>query len=190
MAPRIDERLNLIIPIDRYDGTTVYIHATPIGREVFQKYFLVMAKAFASIWAEGLNNVSGPRVAALMLREIATNMGLWDGPEGVSLGLMTEIKRLANVIAPASGRGWDVVPLDQAIQAKMVDGDDVDEIEGNLVFFSLTWHLNRRKEREIVMDTVASRLDASMSSQNLSAFVNSLPTSIATGNTGGTPLAA
>lgn len=186
---RIDERLNLIIPVDRYDGTTIHIHATPIGREVFQKYFLVMAKAFAAIWADGLNNISGPRVAALMLREIAVNMGIWEGPEGVNLGLMSEIKRLANVIAPAAGR-WDIVPLDQAIQAKMVDDDDVDEIVGNLVFFSLTWHLNRRKEREYVMGTVAARLDASMSSLSLSAFVNSLPIPIATGNTGGTPLAA
>jgi len=190
MTPRIDERLNLIIPVDRLAGGTAYIHANPIGRDVFETYWLTLAKTFAAIWQEGLNEIAGPKVAALMLRHIAEQNKTWDGPAGVSLGLMGEIRRLTNVVAPGGARGWDIVPLDQAVTMKLIDIEDVPEIEGVLVFFSVTWHLNRQSERLPIMDVVAKRLDASMSSQTLSAFVNSLPTSIATGSTGATPLAA
>jgi hypothetical protein len=91
---QIDEQLNLIVPVDRANGTTVWIHASPISREVFQKYWLVLSKAFSGMYAEGLGSIAGPRIAALMLRRVAEEMEIgrgiteWNKPDGVENGLM------------------------------------------------------------------------------------------------------
>jgi hypothetical protein len=183
---KIDERLYLSLPVDRNDGTTVWIHAAPVGREIFERYWLTMSKTFAMIWGEGLNTISGPLIAALALRRCAEDAKEWEGPTGVALGLLPEIRRLANVVAPGKA-GWDIVPLDQAKTIGMIDEEDVTEVEGVLVFFTVCWHLNLRSERRGIMNSVAARLDASMSSQTLSAFVGSLKISTATGSTGGSP---
>ena len=70
----INRKLNLVVPIERESGE-VYVHSMPIGRQVFERYFLVISKAFASIFQEGLNFYSGPRIAAMMIRQVATEGG-------------------------------------------------------------------------------------------------------------------
>ena len=60
----INRKLNLVIPIERADGSQIFTHSTPISAEVFDKYFLVIAKTFSAIYSEGLGPLGGPRVAA------------------------------------------------------------------------------------------------------------------------------
>jgi hypothetical protein len=187
---RIDEQLNLVIPIDRADGTTIWVHAAPIGREAFQRYWLPLSKTFALIYGEGLH-LAGPRIAALSLRKVSEDMGVWDGPMGVARGLMPEIRRLANVVAPGdgngAGHGWQMVPYDDALRSNLLDQDDADEVEGVLVFFTLAWRLHRQKERKDLIDGLCALWGASTSSASLSEFADTLKTSTATGNTGATP---
>jgi hypothetical protein len=188
---RIDEALNIIIPVDRDDDTTVYVHASPISREVFQRYWLPLSKAFALIYGEGLH-LAGPRIAAMSLRKVSEDMRLWDGPMGVERGLLPEIRRLANVVAPGGGNGhapgWQMIPYDDAAKMDLIDQDDADEIEGVLVFFTLAWRLNLRKERKVLIDGLVALWGASTSSQSLPEFAASLPILTATGNTGATVL--
>ena len=79
---RIDRRLNLVIPIDGAAGR-FYLHSMPVSRVVFEQYFLVLAKTFSAIYGEGLSALSGPRVAAMMLKRIAQRDGSWEGQDGV-----------------------------------------------------------------------------------------------------------
>ena len=67
----INRHLNIVIPIVRADETKLYIHATPIRPETFEMYHLVMAKTFSAFAHNGLDPMSGPSVAAMILRDVA-----------------------------------------------------------------------------------------------------------------------
>ena len=183
-AVRIDERLYLKLPIDREDGQTIWVHAQAISLDTFERYWFPLSKTFATIYEEGLGVLAGPRTALRMLKRVSERSGDWDGVGGVQLGLLPEIRRLANVLVPE--QGWQVYPFEEAVKKQLLDPDDAREIESLLVFFTVAWHLHRRAERQAVMGVVLSRLDASMSSATLSELLNSLRTSSATGNTGET----
>lgn len=141
----INRRLNLVVPVERDDGSKVYVHSTPISQEVYERYFLEMSKAFALIHGEGLSIVAGPRVAALMLKRVAQDMKTWDGDAGVGKGLMAEIRRLSNVAVPTA-TGWEVVPLQVALDRNFFDAADVAEVEGYICFFILTSAINKRRQ--------------------------------------------
>lgn len=186
---KIDEALNIVVPVDREDGTTVWVHAAPIGREVFQRFWLPLSKAFALIYGEGLH-LAGPRIAAMSLQKVAEDLRMWDGPMGVERALLPEIRRLANVVAPGGSNGhsgWQMIPYDDAVKSRLIDQEDADEIEGVLTFFTLAWRLNLRKERRAIIDGLCALWGASTSSASLSEFADSLPTSTGTANTGATP---
>jgi hypothetical protein len=181
---RIDEQLHIVIPVIRADGTTVHVHAAPISREVFQRYWRPMARAYNYILQQQLV-VVGPRIAGLALRDAARDHGELDGPTGVEAGLLTEIQRLANVVAP-SPTGWQMIPYADALRDGAIDQEDADEIEGVLVFFTLAWRLHRIQDRRDWIAGVVVVWGARTLSLNLSEFANSLTTSTETGNIGAT----
>ena len=133
----IDRKLNLVIPVDNSDGSVTYVHSTPISREVFERYFKIIARTFAEIYSGGYTVYSGPRVAALLLKSTAMDLGVWDGPTGVERGLMDEIRRLTNVVLPAPQGGWVTMPFVEAIKAGQINEDDVAEVDNALAF--LLW---------------------------------------------------
>lgn len=182
---RLDEQLNLVIPVDRADGTTIWVHASPISREVFEQHWLVMSKAFAALYGEGLGMIAGPRIAALMLRRVAEDAGKLRDADL----LITEIRRLANVLVPAVApqTGWQMYPLEVAVAQNMIDEDDAAEVEGVLCFFTLAWRLHRRTERLSILDGAARLWGALTSRLNLLEFANSLRTLNVTAPTGETP---
>src|SRR5215831_13634119 len=109
---RISRSLNLVVPVDTEAGT-IYVHSTPISRDVFERYYLVLSKTFAQIYQEGLAAIAGPRVGFLLLRDVAQNTrgtngapNAWEGTDGVANGLINEIRRLTNVIMPGPA-GWE-----------------------------------------------------------------------------------
>ena len=186
---KLNRALNLVIPVERDDGVTIYVHAQPIGREVFETYALPLAKTFAAIVAQGLGTVAGPRVAGLILREIATEMGRWDGPGGVQQGLMPEIRRLANVVAPGE-KGWTSQPLEDALRAETLGDDDASEVLNALVFFTLSSRMNRRQDLPAVMGAMELLWGAQTSLLDCTAFANSLPISNEIGSSGATVAAS
>lgn len=181
---RIDRRLNFVIPIDQ-DGKTLYVHAMPISREVFERYAIVIAKTFAAIYNEGLGILAGPRVAAHVLKKIAVASGEWDGDGGVARGLMAEIRRLANVLLPGP-KGWETVPLEDAIRREMIDPDDASEVENAIVFFCVASSMHKRAELKVVLDGASKFWGARVESLNCTEFAASLPMSTAGASTGAT----
>jgi len=175
---RIDRNLNLVIPLEREDGP-IYIHSTPISREVFERYYLVIAKTFASIHQEGLTVIAGPRVSYLMLRDIAQKSGSWDGPGGVQAGLINEMRRLTNVVMPGE-RGWHVVPFQNAIDREMLDDEEVAEAEGAIVFFTCVVAMHRKAVAMAMVDGLNDLWGTRTTSSNSTEFAGSLPTSTAT----------
>lgn len=184
---RINERLNLVLTVDRADGSTAYVHATPIRREIFDLHFLVLTKTLTSMYAQGFGPGTCQRMAARMLREVAKGMGVWEGPSGVQATLMIEIRRLSNAIVP-SANGWETMPYEDAVSTKRFDEDDIDGVENSLVFFTAASWVHSMKE---LGDEIYPMLETT--SSNCTAFTASLRKSIedaSSGETQLTPLAS
>jgi len=179
----IDKRLNLVVPIERDDGTNLYIHSTPISYEVFEKYFLVISKTFAGIYSEGLNVLAGPKIAAIMLKRIAQELGLWDGEEGVGSGLMSEIRRLSNVLCLTDGK-WQPLPLETALNRGLIGEDDFREAEGAIVFFICISAMHKRSLVESTLNGMCDLWGLQTTSLNCSEYGNLLPTLTETDNSG------
>jgi hypothetical protein len=191
----LNRKLNLVIPVDIRDGITAYVHSTPISREVFESYYQVIARTFNGIYQGGLGPLSGPRVAKLELRRIATEMGLWDGANGVNSGLIGEIHRLTNVIKPrvtdrgggdlsSVKTGWAIEPFEDVLRQKYFDDDDISEIENAIVFFIVASAMHKRSELGPMFEGLSKLWGAQTVSSNCTEYSASLPTSIETENIG------
>jgi hypothetical protein len=180
---RINERLNIVIPLYHDDEPYAYVHSTPISREVFEVNYLLISKTFSSIHSEGLGEVAGPRVAQLIMRDIAEQGG--DRTQKSARSLLDEIGRLSNVIL-AGKSGWETIPLQEALDRKLIDEDDRSEVMNSLVFFTVASLMYPRNMRQMFMDRAAQIWGARMLSSNSTDFTASLPTSTATVSSGET----
>lgn len=184
---QINRALNLVVPVETDNGV-VYIHSTPLLKETYKHYFLVLSKTFAAIFSEGLNVIAGPRIAAQMLETIARNMNIWDdyeGAIGVERGLMGEIRRLSNVIMPTD-MGWKNVPLAEAAMHNYLHADDIEEAEGYIVFFILVSAISKRSMHPSMWESMAGIWGTQTTSLDCTGYRNSLQTSSAAANTGET----
>jgi hypothetical protein len=180
---KIDRKLNLVIPLYREgEDPYAYVHAMAISREVFEKYHLVIARTFASLHNNGLDYVAGPPVAAMMLKSEAEKMGSWEGPSGAQ-GLLAEIRRLSSVLSPTP-RGWESVPLQDAVDQDFLDSDDVSGVENALIFFTVASSMYPRQVLKIVLEAVGKLWGARTESLSCMDFAASLTTSNRGGNTG------
>lgn len=169
---KISRNLNLIIPVRTEKGNG-WIHATPISKEVFKEHFFILSKTFSAIFSEGLGVVAGPRIACLMLERISSDMNIWDGEKGVRNTLVNEIIRLANLVYPVEGKGYDTLPLDMALERGIVEFDDV---AGELVFFTCVSSINTPEQTEQMMLVVSGMWNSRTSSLSLTEWIASLPT--------------
>lgn len=172
---RIDKKLNIIIPVDTDDGT-VFVHSTPIARETFETFFMILSRTFAEIYARKLNILAGPRIAMIMLRSMATELGLTTGPSGLE-DLVAEIRRLTNVAMPGEG-GWRALPLQDVIDHKLLTEDDISEVEGAVCFFILVSAMHLRREVPAILDGMTSLWDAQTTSLPFTEYIASLRQSI------------
>ncbi|BDI50874.1 hypothetical protein ABLI10_004611 [Escherichia coli] len=179
---KIARNLNLIIPVRTEKGNG-WIHATPISKEVFKEHFFILSKTFSAIFSEGLGVVAGPRVAFLMLERISRDSGIWDDDKGVRNTLVNEIIRLANLVYPVEGKGYDTIPLDMALEREIVELDDV---AGELVFFTCVSSINSPEQAKGTMDVVNGIWSTQCSSLNLTEWIASLPTLKSAASSGAT----
>ncbi|EFK2301802.1 hypothetical protein JM967_21520 [Escherichia coli] len=169
---KISRNLNLIIPVRTEKGNG-WVHATPISKEVFKEHFFILSKTFSAIFSEGLGVVAGPRIAFLMLERISRDSGIWDDDKGVRNTLVNEIIRLANLVYPVEGKGYDTIPLDMALEREIVELDDV---AGELVFFTCVSSINTPEQTEQMMLVVSGMWNSRTSSLSLTEWIASLPT--------------
>ena len=158
---KIDRQLNVVIPITRDDESTIYAHVTPVSREVFDANFIVMSKAFAAIYAEGLNHIAGPMVAMRVIKHVAKDLKM---EQEVATGLLAEIRRLTNILAPPA---FAPIPLDVALQQEIISLEDADEVENAAAFFTLSSAMHRRQDRKSFMERAASLWGAQVTSSTI-----------------------
>ena len=193
---KIDKRLNLVVPIYDDAGKTAiaYVHSAPISREVFDRNFLVLAKTHAAFWNEGLGTTAGPRVAAMLLRLVADQL---DGPDeetrernghanrqSVENGLFPEIRRLSNVAMPDQSGAWKTIPLENVVREKLLNEEDLAEVENAIVFFIVAYAMHKRTERAAIVAGAARLWGARIESLNSTEFARTLTTSTGTANSG------
>ena len=174
----IDRKLNLVIPVERDTGK-VYVHSTPISREAFDRYFMVLATAYAEIVGGPLRAV-GNRVAMKMVKKVAADMDILQDVEG---GVIAEIRRLSNVVQPGAA-GWETVPFQDALSRKLFDPEEAEEIENNIGFFMLLSHMTPRASRAAMLDGLAKAWGVQISSSDCTVLAASLATSTVTASTG------
>lgn len=185
MAPHItiNKRLNLVVPVERDDGSTLHIHAMPLATEVFQRYFLPISKTFARLYAEGIASIAGGRVAAMMLRQVAEEMGK---TEDVEQGLLEEIKRLSNVLV-LTPQGWKTEMLHNALARGLVTPDEWEEAEGAVVFFIVASAMHKRTTLPGILAGLAQLWGAQATPLNCTEYAASLRTSTKADDTTATP---
>lgn len=175
---KIARDLNLVQSIET-DLGTIHVHSAPLSREVWENYFLVLAKTYAAIFSEGLTIVAGPGMANLLLKRIAMASGVWAGASGVEQGLLPEIRRLTNVVVP-SGSGWQTMPYEELLRGDLLDKEDVSSVEAAIVFFTCASAVLRgrqnRSKLEILTGGLRNAWGASSTSSDVMAFAASLPT--------------
>ncbi len=179
---KISRNLNLIIPVRTEKGNG-WIHATPISKEVFKEHFFILSKTFSAIFSEGLGVVAGPRIAFLMLERISRDSNAWEGDKGVRNTLVNEVIRLANLVYPVEGKGYDTIPLDMALEREIID---LDEVAGELIFFTCVSSINSPEQAKGTMDVVNGIWGTQCSSLNLTEWIASLPTLKSAASSGAT----
>lgn len=188
---RINEKLNLVIPIDAAAGT-IYVHSQPVSREVFEQNFMLVSKTFAAIYNDGLGSVAGPRVAAMLMRSVARDMNGFDrdgkpNPDGPGTeacnAFLAEVRRLSNVLAPSNG-GYETIPFQEAVDKKVLAPDDAAEVENAVAFFTVGSAMHRRAEMPAFLDGLTSLWGAQTSPLNCTEYGASLRTSTETESSG------
>ena len=126
MSATINRKLNIVFAMRE---NKIWVHSMPISRAVYKAYFLPMSRAYEVIHGNNMH-MTGPRNAALTLEKVSRDTGVWDGPDGIENGLMTEIRRLTNILTPVAGNnGWEMLPYQSAIMSNYLDEEDIDEID-------------------------------------------------------------
>ena len=174
---RVDKRLNLVFQIECTAGGTAYVHAMPISQEVFEQHFKILAQTYTNIWQSGLN-ITGPKIAFLMLKELAVKTGVWEGPSGVQDSLMAEIHRLCNVAMP-SPSGFVHQPLYTAIQKGLLDESELAELDNALTFFTLVSVMQKRAQAAGILIEVAGLWAIQTTYLGFTEYLDSLQTLIA-----------
>ena len=179
---KLNRKLNLVLTVDSGDGP-IHVHSVPISREVFEDNFLVISRAFTAVYTNGLGPVTGPRVAALLLKQEAETLGVWPRTQQ---SLMAEIYRLTNVIAPGPS-GWETMPFDVAKKRSVLDEDDAAEVENCIVYFTCASSIRLKAEMAIATEGLNTLWGAQTTSLNVTEYAHSLPTSTQEETTGEKP---
>lgn len=182
----INRKLNLVVPINRADGTVLYVHSTPIKSETFEFYHLVLAKTWSGFVQNGLDPRSAPSVAALILKETARNTVRapgysWsEGADGVvgESGLMAEMVRLSNVVVSSKDKGWTTLPFSMALSQGIVDEDEKSEVMNLLTFFTVASSMPPRVDREKIILGMVAMYELQTTLLNCMEFATSLKTLI------------
>jgi hypothetical protein len=168
---KINRKLNLVLTVDT-DAGPVHVHSVPISREIFEDNFLVISRAFTAVYTNGLGPVTGPRVAALLLKQEAQALNVW---ERTQQSLMAEIHRLTNVIAP-SDNGWEQFPFDVAKKRGILSPDEAAEVENCIVYFTCASSVHLRQELTVAMEGLSTLWGAQTTLSNVTEYMRSLPT--------------
>jgi hypothetical protein len=171
---KLERDLSIVFTLE--SGAVVY--SKPVARSVFEKNYLPLAKLYSSIQAQGLF-YTGMSIAARMLRDLEAS-----GEADASLLLADIYQRtqLALYIEPEKegevGR-YEQYMMADAVRKKLIDEDDISEIENFLVFTIAASYLSGSKANAAsIMRGILGMRRAQRTSLPLTEFLNSLLTSM------------
>jgi hypothetical protein len=176
---KLNRKLNLVMDVETDDGL-IHVHSVPISREVFEDNFLAISRAFTAVYTNGLGPVTGPRVAALLLKQEAQTLGVWDRTQQ---SLLAEIYRLTNIIAPGPS-GWETMPFDVAKKRGILDDAAAAEVENCIVYFICASSIHLKAELTVAMEGLSTLWGAQTTLSNVTEYIRSLPTSTQEETTG------
>lgn len=156
---------------------TIYVHSMPVSRAVFEENFVLISKAFATMYGTGLGFMAGPRVASMIVRRVAEDLKIWEGESGAGNTFMNEIRRLSNVLIPVQGRGWQTLPYEEALAQNLLTEDEVSEAENAICFFILTSAMHLRRHVAGILEQAGGLWETSTTLLNVTEYMKSLPTS-------------
>lgn len=168
---KINSKLNLVVPVDSNEGK-IHFHSMPINREVFQRYHFVICAAFTKLLSADMT-ITGPKIAAMTVEEIARDMGKWDGDTGVQKGFIGEITRLTNVLCLGE-KGWESYPVNIALQRDFIQEDDWEEAKQRIVFFTLVCNMTRMNVRNELLQIMDESWQTQTTSLGCMDFIDSL----------------
>jgi hypothetical protein len=172
---KIDDNLALAFDVGACKG----FH-TPISRAVFEANFKIISATKAALFygnSSAVVNVS-PVIAALTLKDEGKKIAAESEMEGDGGGdaVIAEIKRLT-LIMVSGASGWDMLPVDAAIQSGAMDAEDWQEALSELVFFTASYALARKADRPRATKGVCAITGLDTTSLSAEEFMASLPTS-------------
>lgn len=176
----IDKRVNLVLEVERDDGSVVHVHSVPIGRNVFESNYMFISKAMGEMYGDLSNPAGAMRIAYIHMKSmIERDKPRWDN---VTASLFSEIWRLTNVMMPGE-RGWETIPFYDVMQQKLLSDDDISEVQNFICFFTAASWVHSRRERK-GMAFLMENSGGQLTSLDSTEYRNSLPTLKADGSSG------
>jgi len=171
---QITDSLNLAIPFG--NGLTAY--HTSISRAIYEANYAVLHASLAAMGKKGAHylKASGPNIANLVLKDEGKRDAAERGEEDRTPALISEIRRLTNVLVPGPA-GYDLLPIDNAISMGKLDEEDWLELEAQIVFFTCLVQTAKKADRTMVAASVASVVGGSITSLAPMTYAASLQTS-------------
>jgi hypothetical protein len=171
--PQIDRKLNIVFTVTDEKGQDIFVHSTPVRREIYEANFLVLSRMMSAMYEEGIAPFMMPRVGLLMLQDAAAKMNR----PNVEQHLLAEIWRLTNVLAPDGSGGWQMLPFEKSISDKLINDDDAQNIRNQLVFFTgASWAHTPSERRDMIYPLFAAS-GSRITSSTCTDYRSSLPTS-------------
>lgn len=183
---RINKKLNLVIPMEGDNGSEYFVHAKPFSRDAFEAHYLLFSQAFASMIETGIQATAGPRVAALVLKDLAKKQGREDDYSAI----IAEIKRTSSVIK-GDKDGFASKLLSTAVAHGDIEEEELAYIEGVICFFTLTsamWDM-RHKLLDGSLAFMSGLWGCQTTSLDCTAYTSSLRTATTEDSSGETATA-
>ena len=172
----IDGDLNIVVPIE----DPVRAFSVPLPESVFKANYRILSRANEEIFGRGMKAalLTGPRTAAFAIAESGHKIAEEDSKEGDSgaTAFLSEVRRITTILTPTDS-GFDMLPVDQAIQSGKITAEDWDDVLGALCFFMLGSQFETRRMRAGLLQFLTGALNCSLTSLNCGDFAASLTTS-------------
>lgn len=177
----INADLKLVLPlrVDDKGDAALYAYHTPISREVYDANFRLLGDTKTAIMGDSARHAFMAKAdACLYLRDAGRALALARGAEGDAgaTALLADIRRLTTILAPGA-QGWDMLPVEVALQRGVIDADDWADAEAEAVFFTVWAAGVGRKDRAAQMTLGAQLIGGLTTSLPAMEWVASLPTS-------------
>ena len=170
---KIDRKLNIVIPVETESKGLIYVHSTPISRDVFEQFYLELGKVFSQCF-DSINQahlaLTAPQLAYPALKTMTIKAGNW---EEVKKGLINEIVRLTNVMITGE-KGWESIPLDLAIKREILNEDEESEVLSALTFFTAICRVAPKDLRMSFLEMAGSLRSWELTSLDSTEYLNGL----------------